>query len=181
MWTSGDAGYDPTNLYRNSQAKYFLPSMDEWYKAAFYDPASGTYFDYPTGSNSAPIPVASGTTAGTAVYNGQSGPADVTQAGGAGPYGTIGQAGNVIEWLETDLDLVNGPIPSTSNRAVRGGHFNVPSNILTRQIGLGDYSSDFEDPAVGFRVASAVVPEPSVVSLAVWAAIGLLWRRKASR
>ena len=32
-----DPGYDPTNLYRNSLAKYFLPSLNEWHKAAYYD------------------------------------------------------------------------------------------------------------------------------------------------
>ena len=67
LWQPGDAGYDPNNLYRNSLAKYVLPSMDEWYKAAYYDP-SGVYYDYPTGSDTAPTPVVSGTTAGTAVY-----------------------------------------------------------------------------------------------------------------
>jgi len=38
LWDSGDTGYDATNLYRNTQAKYFLPSMDEWHKAAYYNP-----------------------------------------------------------------------------------------------------------------------------------------------
>jgi len=73
LWTPGDAGYDLTNLYRNSLATYFLPSMDEWYKAAFYDP-SGVYFDYATGSNTEPTAVASGTTAGTAVWADSSAP-----------------------------------------------------------------------------------------------------------
>ena len=54
LWTISDAGYDPNNLYRNSLARYFLPSVDEWYKAAYYDPTSGVYYDYPTGSNSMP-------------------------------------------------------------------------------------------------------------------------------
>jgi hypothetical protein len=178
VWTNSDAGYDPTNVYRNSLANYFLPSVNEWYKAAFYDPVSGTYFDYPTGSNSAPTPTASGTAAGAAVYNGQSGPADVSLAGGASPYGTIGQAGNVLEWLETDLDLVNGPIPSTSNRAVRGGHWNTPSNILTRQVGLGDYGAGFAASDVGFRVASAV-PEPSTLVMMLVSVTGLFLRRSA--
>ena len=109
LWTPSDAGYNPNNLYRNSLARYFLPSVDEWYKAAYYDPTSGVYYDYPTGSDSAPTAVASGTAAGTAVYNGQSpGPADITLAGGLSPYGTMGQGGNVYEWEETDFDLVNG-------------------------------------------------------------------------
>jgi formylglycine-generating enzyme required for sulfatase activity len=103
MWTPSDAGYNLNNPYRNSLAHYYLPSVDEWYKAAYYDPASNDYFNYPTGSDEAPTPVASGTAAGTAVYNGQSIPADITLAGGLSPYGTMGQGGNVYEWEETDF------------------------------------------------------------------------------
>jgi hypothetical protein len=44
LWTISDAGYNPNNLYRNSLARYFLPSVDEWYKAAYYDPISGVYY-----------------------------------------------------------------------------------------------------------------------------------------
>jgi len=68
LWTISDAGYNPSNHYRNSFARYFLPSVDEWYKAAYYDPISGDYYDYPTGSNIIPTPVKSGTLTGTAVY-----------------------------------------------------------------------------------------------------------------
>jgi hypothetical protein len=59
LWTIGDAGYNPNNLYRNSLARYVLPSVDEWYKAAYYDPTSGVYYDYPTGSDNVPTAVAS--------------------------------------------------------------------------------------------------------------------------
>ena len=69
VWTSGDAGYDVNNKYRNSLAKYVLPSYNEWYKAAYYDPNKsgvgiGGYWDYATGSDSAPTAVASGTGTG---------------------------------------------------------------------------------------------------------------------
>jgi formylglycine-generating enzyme required for sulfatase activity len=69
LWTISDPGYNPNNLYRNSLARYFLPSAHEWYKAAYYEPISGVYYDYPTASDNAPTPVVSGTMAGTAVYN----------------------------------------------------------------------------------------------------------------
>jgi hypothetical protein len=82
LWAPSDPGYDASNLFRNSLAKYFLPSTDEWYKAAFYDPAEGAYWDYPTASNVAPAAVAGGTAPGTAVTNqGALGPADIMQAG----------------------------------------------------------------------------------------------------
>jgi formylglycine-generating enzyme required for sulfatase activity len=99
LWEPGDAGYNPANLFRDSLARYFLPSADEWYKAAFYDPAMGGYWDYPTGSNDPPTSVPFGTAPGTAVWNRpfEQGPADVNLAGGLSPYGTMGQAGNVGE------------------------------------------------------------------------------------
>ena len=36
LWTPIDTGYDASNLYRNANAHYFLPSENEWYKAAYY-------------------------------------------------------------------------------------------------------------------------------------------------
>ena len=69
LWSEMDAGYNPANRFRNTQAAYFLPSADEWYKAAFYDPTNGSYWNYPTGSNSPPTPVPSSTSPGTAVYS----------------------------------------------------------------------------------------------------------------
>jgi sulfatase modifying factor 1 len=35
LWQISDQGYNVANRFRNSQARYFLPSMDEWYKAAY--------------------------------------------------------------------------------------------------------------------------------------------------
>jgi len=163
LWASSDAGYDPNNKFRNSLAHYFLPSVDEWYKAAFYDPTSGVYFDFPTGSNTQPTAVASGTTAGTAVYGGQSGPANITLAGGLSPYGTMGQGGNVNEWEETNFDLTNDS--SAEDRGVRGGYWlNVPSILTSAQRSHLFPTNGSTD--TGFRVASSIVPEPSTAILA---------------
>jgi formylglycine-generating enzyme len=166
LWTPSDAGYDPNNLFRNSLAHYFLPSLDEWYKAAYYNPTSGTYASYPTGTNTAPVAVASGTLSNTAVYNQPigNGPADITLAGGLSAYGTMGQGGNMIQWVETEFDLVNDS-PSAF-RSIRGSYWAVPSpNPMLSSSHQGG------DPAAlsatyGFRVASSVVPEPSATVLA---------------
>jgi hypothetical protein len=84
LWDPADAGHDPSNLNRNKLARYFLPTENEWYKAAYYDATAGVYYDYPTGSDSPPTPVASGTAPGTAVYDQlfSQGPADIMLAGG---------------------------------------------------------------------------------------------------
>lgn len=176
LWQFGDAGYDPNNLFRNSQARYFLPSVDEWYKAAYYNAGDGTYYDFPTGSNIMPTAVASGTGVGTAVY-GQAypptGPADITQAGGLSPYGTMGQGGNVWEWEETEIDLVNDS--TSSGRAIRGGEWVGPYvNLLSTDRFTADPTLEVE--FIGFRVAS-VVPEPTTSALALAATLFFVGRR----
>jgi formylglycine-generating enzyme required for sulfatase activity len=175
LWESGDAGYDASNPYRNTSAAYYLPSMDEWYKAAYYDPdlngGLGGYFDYATGSDTAPTAVAGGTTAGTAVYQGQAGPADITNAGGLGPYGTMAQSGNVWEWEETAVDLVNDT--TGENRGRRGGPWtnNGPNltssarNGVTNPAGGGIHS--------GFRVAGLLDPRHPVPASPPWGLVAL--------
>ncbi|MCC6491805.1 MAG: SUMF1/EgtB/PvdO family nonheme iron enzyme [Pirellulales bacterium] len=177
LWAPADPGYNPDNLFRNSQAKYFLPSADEWYKAAYYDPDAGAYWNYPTGSNVPPTPVPSGTAAGTAVVMQptSSGPAQVFLAGGLSPFGTMAQAGNVSEWEETELDLTNNSLlGQRGGRGVAWSAFASSSSATFRfgadpATGLG---------AIGVRVAS-VIPEPSTAAMcgtALLAWLGLRWR-----
>ena len=176
LWQPGDTGYNPDNRFRNSLAHYFLPSADEWYKAAYYDPQFDVYFDYPPGSDTPPIPVAGGVEAGTAVYDQDFsvGPSEITQAGGLSPYGTMAQGGNLEEWDETDFDLVNDN--SSSQRGVRGGGWESGPNDLSASARGDDNPSD-DDNTYGFRVAS--IPEPSSRLLAVFAlaAVTCLRRR----
>ncbi len=173
LWSPGDAGYDPTNLYRNSLAVYVLPSIDEWYKAAYYNPAGSNYYDYPTASNTAPTAVTSGTAAGTAVFDHQSGPADVEMAGGPSPYGVVGQAGNVFEWNETDFDLVNDS--TSSNRVLRGGDWTLDASVFTANSWVG-LDPAYSDAGIGFRVAA--VPEPASATLIVLGGFALLLRKR---
>ncbi len=180
-WTVGDTlDYDASNPYRSLRATYVLPSMDEWYKAAYYDPVNDVYYDYPTGSNTAPTAVASGTTAGTAVYAGQSGPADITLAGGLSPYGIMGLGGNAYEWEETAFSLNNNS--GSSARGIRGGLWVSISSVLSSS------SRNSLDPALeggtrGFRVASlsvaggATVPEPGSMALLLGVALVFGYRR----
>ena len=175
LWGSGDAGYDALNPYRNSLATYVLPSMDEWYKAAYYNPTTSTYFAYANGSNTAPTAVASGTADNTAVYSqtfGQ-GPADVNLAGGLSPYGIMGLGGNVFEWEETSFDLNNSS--GSSGRGIRGGSWSDDSIDLSSSTRISSGpASGFS--GIGFRVASlsssaAAVPEPG--SFAVLTLLGI--------
>jgi len=158
LWSSTDAGYNANNLFRNSLAKYWLPSINEWYKGAYGSP-NGTWYNYPTGTDSAPTAVAGGTAANTAVYN-QSSPADITNAGGLSAYGTMGQGGNAWEWMETEYDGTKQT--GSETRELRGGAWNNSSAWLDASTRYGVPTDEFLI-INGFRVAS--VPEPSSLSL----------------
>ena len=169
--TGVDSG---NNAYRHKDAYYFLPSEDEWYKAAYHqnDGVTANYWDYATGSNTIPTPVASGTTSGTAVFNGPSDPADVNLAGGLSPYGTMGQNGNVWEWNESAFDGVNNL--TDEGRGIRGGSWGNSEDPL-RSSNRANLPPTFEFADIGFRVAS--IPEPSSIVMLLFAASALLLRR----
>ncbi len=105
-------------------------------------------------------------------WNGQNG--NVTTVGSAGPlsasfYGTFDQGGNVWEWNEAVI--------SSSFRGLRGGDWNVISNVLAAS-NRGNVIPSFEIIIVGFRVAS--IPEPSTGLLGVLGMLGLMQRRRRS-
>jgi hypothetical protein len=177
LWNSADAWQaGGENLYRHKDAYYFLPSEDEWYKAAYHknDGVTANYWDYATGSNTIPTAVASGTAPGTAVYNSAAvSPAAVNNVGGLSAYGTMGQNGNVFEWQESASDGINNS--GFENRVLRGGAWGDAEGTMrssnralpTPLISLTD---------VGFRVAS--VPEPSSAVLLLGSGMLLLARRR---
>lgn len=182
LWSSAQAWQlDGQNLYRHKDAYYFLPSENEWYKAAYHknDGVTANYWDYATGSNDAPTGVGGGTGAGTAVYDGQSaGPASVNNCGGLSAYGTMGQNGNVFDLLESAVSAPNDS--PTEIRTRRGGPWvNYSESSLRSSIryGFGPTDSSVD---TGFRVAS-VAPEPSSLALLGVAAVGLASRRMSRR
>ena len=164
-WTISDTlDYDANNPYRSLRATYVLPSMDEWYKAAYYDPTTGTYFNFPNGSDTVPTAVASGTAANTAVYDDNSGPADIMSAGGLSPYGIMGLGGNVFEWEETAFDMNNRL--GSSDRGLRGGLWLSNPGSLSSSTRNSLNPANKYDYFAGFRVArlssdAVAVPGPS--------------------
>jgi len=161
---------------------WWIPSENEWYKAAYYQPVaqggdSDSYWLYPTASNTI-----AGNTIGVAdsanYYDGDiaknqnSLPSVLTDGGAYGSnsasfYGTYDQGGNVGEWN----DAVIG-----SSRGIRGASW------INNDLDLLSSSRNGSDPTleffyVGFRVAS--VPEPSTaVLMLMGGGLWLLWRRR---
>ncbi len=179
LWSSAQAWQQGgENLFRHKDAHYWLPSMDEWYKAAYYDPESGTYGYYPTSDGTKPTAVPGGTADKTAVIDQplSQGPADITNAGGLSAYGIMGLGGNAYEWHETSDGVY---------RLTKGGSWEQNSSAMLSFTGdrlIPDMSAD----VLGFRVASLSSPDPvpEPGALAVWAVlsgIGLCWLKRRAR
>jgi hypothetical protein len=164
LWEPTDPGYNPSNLYRNRLARYFLPSLDEWHKAAYYDPVTSTYYDYPAGSDVVPdgVDFLGDLIFDAVFFDGgpTGGPNEITNVGALSPYGTAGQGGNVMEWEETSFDRMNDN--PTDGRGLRGGGWNWTSSVLAASNRNG--IMPFFEGDVGFRVAS-IIPEPSTLLL----------------
>ncbi len=168
-------------ITRNAGATYVIPSENEWYKAAYYNPSNGSYWLYPTQSNTAPSNVLSttGTNNANFYYNGgcTSWPYYLTPvgtfAGSPGPYGTYDMGGDVYQWNDANID--------DSLRGLRGGFWASTSDTLAASYRYDDFSGNpsLERDAVGFRVAE--VPEPGSITLVVCGGPCLLayaWRKR---
>ena len=116
-----------------------------------------------------------GTRPNTAVYNKKADvPAGVDVAGALSAYGTMGQGGNVWEWMETAADGTN--TTSDENRNLRGGTFALTADPM-RSVEFRSFGPASDNVTFGFRVAS--VPEPSTYALLLLGAGAMyLWKRR---
>lgn len=188
---------------RLDEAAVFLPSENEWYKAAYYHPQSAggpgdNYWLYATRSDTQPTSrtpaafpnsvnhyfddgVANGINGGYAVTQGTTFDSTqnyLTDVGAYGPdsesfVGTADQNGNVAEWSDSAFPA--------DRRVLRGGTFLDDESILRSEFPSSG-NILVEGFAVGFRVASlAPIPEPGTYAALAGAlalAVVLLRRKR---
>jgi len=179
-----DGAYDMSlgsSVVRKPGARVFLPSEDEWYKAAYYK-GGGTgagYWDYPTESDIAPTAEAP---PGTDLTNGSANYYDgsfvdntyYTTVAGAygfkpsdGAYGTFDQGGNVWEWNEADI------LDDGQYRGLRGGSFSSYDYYLHAMDRNGDGDPTDEGYYIGFRVAKVPGPDPAIPTVSQWGLVAM--------
>ena len=156
---SGNTGI----ITKNVGATVWIPSEDEWYKAAYYDPTPGAgggdnYWTYPTQSNTAPTKATANATGdvrnpGANVANFDSGAnwnnehGNVTTVGSAAAnnyFGTADQGGNVRELNDSIIGL---------SRGMRGGDIISFNQWMGASYGIS-WPPSTKGQFTGFRVAS---------------------------
>ncbi|MFM8435083.1 MAG: formylglycine-generating enzyme family protein [Planctomycetia bacterium] len=157
---------------RQPGAQAWIPNEDEWYKAAYHQPRlSGGppshYWRFPTRSDAIPALGKPGDT-GANLANFLADATDQPNGGvlrgyehmmpvgsfpgAASHYGTLDQAGNVWEWIETTV--------FDTQRVIRGGSMCATYEKLLPRVRTSA-SPSRRYPDTGFRIARAVPPEAS--------------------
>ena len=145
---------------------YYIPSENEWYKAAYFSPAlnnsNGGYYLYATQSNVAPVNTSSNEGSNSAnlannfvFYNTQSNVYDpitnyLTDVGffanSRSHYGTYDQTGLVYQWNDLDSN-------SSLERGLRGGYwFSAGQSSISSTFNMSTPNRESSD--AGFRLAA---------------------------
>ena len=187
-WMSNGQGSSSTetgmyNMAQGDQAtrtgfgSWAVPTLDEWYKAAYYDPSAGVYYDHPNGTDLVPAEPADSTTPRPINFGDLpfwQGSVVFTSSGettGQSPYGTFDQGGNVREWTDTI------PEAAIQDRVVRGGYYGSSAFEISANASGGAPPSD-DDGFGGFRL-TFLIPEPSTIALLGIASAVLLLRKRS--
>ncbi len=164
VWDADDA-WGGTNLYRHKDAYYFLPTEDEWVKAAYWN---GTNLQtYATNAGES-LYGGDGSNGGWNYLDGYATPWAVG-SGSQELNGTYDMMGNVWEWMESPH--LTGDYLSGSDRGIRGGSSFNPEFALESYYRAASRNPDDEVHNFGFRVASvdsngpAVIPAPGAILL----------------
>ncbi len=166
----------------SNQFHWLLPSQNEWYKAAYYNGVTASYYRYPFQSNSIPTETApsGGFDSGNfddAAYNSDGYMSYLTNVGSyidsISPFGSYDMGGDVYQWTDTG--------PNAAFMVALGGGWNsvAASSASSPEVSRSTDSFDYQ---AGFRLVSvggpASVPEPASLALVLTAAVGAMEFRR---
>lgn len=166
---------------RSAGAQVFLPSQNEWYKAAFYNGPGAFYTGFQTNTNATPF--ATGTVFTTANSANYATPPTgfpinvgsfTNQSTSA--YGLFDMLGNVAELTDN-----TGVATSASYRAFGGG-WGGAATAWNASAAAVNQLGTFTNASYGFRIAA--VPEPGTIALAgvgIAGLFGLDWMKRRKK
>jgi hypothetical protein len=175
-------------------ATYWIPTGDEWYKAAFYKGAGTEYWDFAIQQDYIPSdPVHNGPQpgpAGEANYMGDNydwgegldhaDKSEVGYYGLASHYGTYDQCGNLLEWAE-EWNPQYTPRKLTWDGFYKMNIWptSTPPFGTLNKANMGALPANWVGDRTGLRIATLpeIVPEPVTVFLVGVGALGLCRRR----
>jgi len=190
---SGGGSLFSDQLTRSPGARYWVPSLDEWMKAAFYDPdrngdGQGGWWTYSNGSDQPFVYGPPGV-----LVNGQPATANAGWSGDTHPgfspyatllgsyaetsaYGLYDLAGGASEWTEHTFWIQGESLPR--DRIFKGSAWNLAVGPPQDQArgGGGSAFPSFAGSDTGFRVAAAV-PAPGGIALLVGWFVAVSGRR----
>jgi sulfatase modifying factor 1 len=179
---------------KNVGATWWIPSEDEWYKAAYYKGGGSDagYWKYPTQSDDMPGNVLGALPNQANFYATnysvtQSATYDSSQnyltelgafSSSGSYYDTYDQGGNVWEWNDAVIDREFFGL----SRGIRGGSWGSDGSLYggnpDSSMRAAGAPTD-ESAILGFRVAA--VPEPSTYALLLMTGAGALWWARRRR
>lgn len=181
---NGATTYDKLNiLTRNPDATWVIPTENEWYKAAYYNPATNSYYAYGSSSNSLPTSALPGSihnaanirsflgsffavTQSSSYSSSQNYLTDVgAYTASSSPYGAFDMVGNVHQWNQSIF-------PNASYWGLRGGSWDDDYVFVGAAYREFKVFTDPQFSVAGFRMA--IVPEPGTIALFGLGALGLL-------
>jgi len=164
----------------NPDAKFWLPTYDEWTKAAYWDPAKengeGGYWFFPNSSDADSRPgLLPGEGGERNAGDGPLFPLDVGSfADTQSPWGLLDMMGGESEWTETAFRLDHLDQRAAGGSAWYSDQYDFP--FSKDFVGTGDggtvYLAQF-----GLRLASAV-PTPTTAVIVAFAGVVILSRRR---
>jgi len=196
-WAFETGAYDTSHFVRNENghftdtnvrmpgAKYWIPSVSEYIKAAYYDPnrygqGQPGYWPYPHMSEVPVTPEQSDVwfrsdddTPWNLLLNGPVGQYPDVQS----PWGLLGVSGGAMEWLE---DAIVHPTSGLSSRMRNSSMYGMEELGAYLQDLIDDWGSrpSGEFGIQGLRIASAI-PSPSTIAPLLIASA--IWSRKRRR
>jgi sulfatase modifying factor 1 len=193
---TSDAALFP--ITRNAGAKWFIPSENEWYKAAFHQPSaqggdSDNYWNYPMRTNSVPFSdqppgatpdntrvgnfyeddgLPNGYDDGYAATGSSSYSSSQNYLTDVGAYASSPSFYGTFDQGGNAFEWNDAQINGVS-RGARGGAFGNDASVVEAAMSRYDIPPTYDNTALGFRVATipATVPEPVSVALGFIAGI----------